>query len=154
MTARPTRRALLAGVAAAVATPPSAASSTVGVPSAPDGDAALIRACRRMVELHNILNQMDHADSGLRHLPHDHPAVLAREADVEAKVAEFHERYDEIFDLPAHTMAGLLAKAGATAAALERCVFISIYDPLDEQGDNHEQLAWRLARDVQRILVL
>lgn len=111
----------------------------------PGADAALLNLCRQM-------------DADTRELQrNDRPTPAQCEADptlsrnddaLVPRLTRWNETVGQIIVIPARTMAGIRAKAGALGHALLLKAFIDTKLSPEEQGEDYEQLAMSLVRDL------
>jgi hypothetical protein len=122
-----------------VGDPPASLPPPVLAPRPATPDAALIDLCRQFDDDTHALQRFDAL------------ATLNGTYD-EDELNDLSERWHgalhEITTIPAHTTAGIRAKAVALGQALMQCAFIDTEVGVDEQGEDYERLAMSLVRDL------
>ncbi len=142
---RPTRGAALRfGGAALIAGLATAANA-----GTPNPDEALAELARR------LLSEWDATEIIAREGKSLPPFITPQSEDQEQRLADafdvWRDTVDEIVDIPARSMAGLVAKAAAMQNVLDRLVLTHRNEPKAQQlldAKPGERLAWSLAADL------
>jgi len=109
-------------------------------------DTALLDLCRQFDAEGRELQQND-----LLAIAQSGP--LFTQDDLELRLERWDQKLDQITALPARTMAGIHAKSAALGLALIQKAFFDTDVGIDEQGQDYEQLAMSLVRDLAAVPV-
>ncbi|MCK8784144.1 hypothetical protein M0638_07110 [Roseomonas sp. NAR14] len=122
------RRTLLAGAPTVLLLPRRAGAARP--------DAALLAACAELRAWRAALDRIDHAE------------IPVPDDEADEALERWADTIDALAALPAHTPAGIRAKAEATRTALEVEAVIRPTDTIATVGKRHERLAHSLALDI------